>query len=94
MGWSFTSILTFRILTEVCLSACFPLCFSLISDTFHPKFRARASAVYTLGLYFGVGVSSLSLNMVMNIGWRNTYRVIAGLSFISTFQILTIKEPE
>jgi predicted MFS family arabinose efflux permease len=79
---------------EVCLSACFPLCFSLISDGFHPKFRARASAVYTLGLYLGVAMSSLSIIIVGKLGWRNTYRLIAGLSLGSCLQVLTIQEPK
>jgi len=89
----FTTILLPRIFTEICLAACFPLCFSLISDSFPPKFRARASSIYTLGLYFGVGMSSLSLIIVLEIGWRHTYQIIAGLSALSSLQVLTLKEP-
>lgn len=36
----FYSILIPRAFLEIALSATFPLCFSLISDSFHPKFRA------------------------------------------------------
>ena len=84
-SFNFYSILIPRILVEICLSATFPLCFSLISDTFHPKFRARASAIYMLGLYLGVAMSSLSIIIVDWIGWRNTYRLIAGLCYLSCF---------
>ena len=75
---------------EICLAATFPFCFSLISDSFPPEFRGRASAVYTLGLYLGVAMSSISLIFIGLIGWRNTYIVISCLSFLCCAQILCI----
>ena len=76
------------------MAAIFPFCFSLISDSFHPKFRARASTIYSLGIYFGFALSSISLNLVHWIGWRNTFRLISGVSLLSCFQILVLKEPK
>ncbi len=82
-----------RLLQSFFLSACFPIIFSLISDSFHPKFRARASSIYTLGLYLGVGMSSLSIVIEKQIGWRNTFRMVAGLSYLATLIILLVSEP-
>ena len=91
---AYWQILIPRIIQNFALSACFPICFSLITDGFHPKYRGRAASIYTLGLYLGVALSSLSLNICKFIGWRNTYRLVGGLSLLSCLFILLLKEPE
>ena len=90
---SFLAILLPRIFMEICLAATFPFSYSLISDSFPPEYWGRASAVYTLGLYLGVAMSSISLVFIGLIGWWITYMIVSGLSLLCCAQILLIKEP-
>ena len=39
-------------------------------------------------------MSSLSLVIEKQIGWRNTFRMVAGLSYLATLVIVLIKEPQ
>lgn len=66
----------------------------MISDNFSPKYRARASSVYTLGIYLGVAMSSLTIIFVEHIGWRNSYRLVAVISLIVTIATMFIEEPQ
>ena len=87
-------MLTLRIIQNFALSACFPICYTLITDGFHPKYRARAASIFTVGMYVGVAFSSLSLNICKYVGWRNKYRLVGGLSLLTCFIVLLLKEPE
>lgn len=50
--------------------------------------------MYTVGIYLGVALSSLTILIVNNVGWRNAYRISAGVSIIITFLTLFINEPK
>ncbi|CAI2367101.1 unnamed protein product [Moneuplotes crassus] len=90
---NFVTIFIPRIVMEISVTACGSVAISIISDYFAPKYRARASSIYMLGLYIGVAGSSLALISVKNIGWRNTYRIIGGISLLVTFFTIFIYEP-
>lgn len=90
----FVTILIPRVLMEISITACNACAYSLISDYFSSKYRARASSIYTLGLYLGVACSSLTILFVNEVGWRNSYRIVAGISLFVTFLTLFISEPK
>ena len=73
---------------------CNACAFSMISDYFSPKYRARASSIYTLGIYLGVAMSSMTIILVNNIGWRNSYRLVAGISLLVTIAVFFMYEPK
>lgn len=91
---SFIHLLFPRLIQEIALAANFPLSFSLIADYFSEEYKARANAVYSLGMYLGVGLSSLSLVMVMNLTWMKTFRILAYISLACGLLLLIAKEPK
>ena len=66
----------------------------MIADYFSEEYKARANAVYSLGLYLGVGLSSLSLVMVMNLTWMRTFRALSYISVAAGALMLFVKEPK
>jgi MFS family permease len=83
-----------KIIGEISMSSIFPIAFSLISDYFHPDHRGRANGVFALGIYLGNGLSSLTLTLIENIGWRNGYIVVAICCGIFSITIFFLKEPK
>merc|ERR1711998_810274 len=72
-----------------------PLSFSLIADYFPPENRATANSVIQAGNYIGVGVSSFSILLITQFGWRAQYGIMAGLSTLfGLATMLFVKEPE
>lgn len=58
-------------LFAVLVSACIPSSLSLINDYYEYELRATANSIFCFGLYFGVGLSSLTLILTDLVGWRN-----------------------
>ena len=91
---NFATLLIPRILMEIFWAASGPISFSLIADIFSQKYRARAVSIYNIGIYLGISLSSLSTLVVLGIGWRNTYRIVSGLSLIITIITFLVHEPK
>ena len=66
----------FRISLGIFESAYNPPAYSLIADYFHPDKRAFANSIYSLGIYIGGALSSLTLLFITGLGWRTTYLVV------------------
>lgn len=91
---AFWLLLILRTIMIVCMSSITPFCFSLLNDSFPEEYKARSIAVYQFGLYLGVALSNLSLEMCGAMGWRWAFRVVCALSIIPTLLFIIIKEPQ
>jgi MFS family permease len=92
---SFFVLAIMRVFHGMFNSATNPLSFSLVSDYFPPDKRATANSIIQAGNYIGVGVSSLSILLISQFGWRTCYGVMAALgALFGLGTILFVKEPE
>ena len=87
------------VLTRICLgifeSAGNPAAYSLIADYFHPDFRGTANSIYTLGIYIGGALSSLTIVIITGIGWRWAFAIIGYIGmFAGLLCLLFVKEPQ
>jgi len=71
-----------------------PLAVSLLSDYTLPSERGIAQSIYAAGVYLGVGMSSLSVILDDNLGWRTTMRVICGICWGFTLPLFFLPEPK
>jgi MFS family permease len=60
----FWSLFVFRFGLGIFESAFNPCAYSMIADMFHPKFRTTANSVFLSGIYFGGGLSSISIVLI------------------------------
>ena len=75
-------------------AACNPPAYSIMADYFHPQYRTRATSIYSLGIYLGGALSSLTGLMITATGWRWSFAIlgiIGGAAGI--FGFITIREP-
>jgi len=92
---SFLLLAIMRMVHGCLNSASNPVSFSLIQDYFPPEKRATANSLIQAGNYIGVGVSSLSILLINQFGWRYLYKFMGGLGVIfGIFTMLFVKEPE
>jgi MFS family permease len=92
---SFVGLLIPRIMLGVFQAACSPPAYSLIADYFSPDWRTTANAIYSLGIYIGGGLSSLSLIMITSIGWRWCFIVVACCGIGSAVVlVIFVREPK
>ena len=92
---SFAVFAGMRVLLGVLESACNPLAYSLIRDYFPSDQRSTANSILNSSIYIGGAVSSLSILLIQNFGWRDDYIFtgLAGMLF-GLSAILFLKEPE
>ena len=84
-----------RFLLGIFESVFAPCAFSIIADYFPPSQRASANSVLNMGIYLGVGISSLSIMFIKEYGWRWTYDIIGMIGIGSGFLLLFfVKEPK
>lgn len=92
---SFAVLAIMRVFHGMFNSASNPLSFSLITDYFPPDKRATANSIIQAGNYIGVGVSSLSILLISQFGWRVCYGVMGGAGILfGLATMLLVKEPE
>jgi MFS family permease len=91
---NFLVFVAMRILQGVAMSMCNPAAFSLIRDYFPPEYRSTANSIYSSGIYVGQAVSSLSILLIDNYGWRENY-MITGLygAAVALLAALILSEP-
>ena len=76
-------------------ASCGAPAYSLIADYFPPERRTTANSVYSLGIYIGQALSSLTILLINGVGWRGSFLVIGGIGFIFGIVGMTmIKEPK
>ena len=91
---SFAILAVMRVFHGAFNSATNPLSFGIIADYFPPDKRSTANSIIQAGNYIGVGVSSLSILLISQFGWRVCYGIMggAGLAF-GLATMLLVKEP-
>jgi MFS family permease len=78
LAWNFASLVVLRLGVGVGEASCAPAANSLLGDLFGPLQRARAIAVFMLGLPLGLGLSYLVSGWIAHeVGWRAALFVAA-----------------
>src|SRR5947209_5106729 len=83
LAWGFTSLFVFRLGVGVGEASCAPAANSLLGDLFPAQQRARALAIFMLGLPLGLGASNwISGVIARELGWRQALYVAAVPGFL------------
>jgi len=92
---SFAVFATMRVLLGILESASNPLIFSLIRDYFPPSHRSTANSILTSSIYLGTTISSLSILIISNYGWKISYRLTGGFGVLAGILVLLcLREPK
>lgn len=84
-----------RFLVGVFQAACNPPAYGIMSDYFHPKIRTRATSIYSLGIYIGGALSSITGLMIGGVGWRTSFLIIGCIGVgAGVVGLIVIKEPK
>jgi MFS family permease len=88
------SLLAMRIGVGIGEASCAPAGNSLIGDMFPANRRARATAIFMLGLPIGIFLSNLLGGVLAQAyGWQNTFYIAAIPGFVFAIMAFWIKEP-
>jgi predicted MFS family arabinose efflux permease len=94
LAWNYTSFLLTRIGVGIGEASCAPAGQSLIGDLYPPERRARAMAIFMLGLPLGLfGAYMFSGFIGQKWGWRAAFFVACVPGLILAALALLIKEP-
>lgn len=95
-GWinNFPMFVILRILLGIACAFCNPAAYSLIRDFFPPTRRGTANSIYSSGIYIGNALSSASISLIANYGWRKDF-IIPGYIGIALgiVGIVFLREP-
>jgi MFS family permease len=92
---SFSQLVGARLGVGVGEATCSPASTSLIGDLFPTSSRARAVAIWMLGLPIGLGLANGAGGWILqNWGWRNAFYVAAVPGVLCAILALGIREPE
>ena len=92
---SFWQLFGVRLLVGVGEATCSPASTSLLGDLFAKTERARAMAVFMLGLPIGIGLANaLGASIAQAWGWRTAFFLAAVPGLLSAAAALKIQEPE
>jgi MFS family permease len=91
---SFSQLIVARLLVGVGEATCAPASTSLIGDLFPPARRARAVAIWMLGLPLGLGLANGAGGWILQTwGWRTAFYVAAVPGLLCAVAALAIREP-
>ena len=94
LAQSFWQIFALRLGVGVGEASCAPAATSLIGDLFPASWRAKALAIFMLGLPVGVALSfAVSGTIAKNYGWRAAFFVAGVPGLLCALAVLFIKEP-
>jgi predicted MFS family arabinose efflux permease len=94
LAWNFTSFLLTRIGVGIGEASCAPASQSLIGDLYPPERRARAMAIFMLGLPLGLFSAYILSGVIGQAwGWRAAFLVACIPGLILAALALLIKEP-
>jgi predicted MFS family arabinose efflux permease len=95
LAQNFWQIFALRLGVGVGEASCAPAATSLIGDLFPPSWRAKAMAIFMLGLPVGVALSfAVSGTIAKEYGWRAAF-LVAGLpGVLCAIAVLFIREPK
>src|SRR5262245_2239805 len=91
---SFAQLIVARLGVGVGEATCSPASTSLLGDFFPAKLRARAVAIWMLGLPLGLGLANGAGGWILqNWGWRNAFYVAAVPGLFCAVLALLMREP-
>jgi predicted MFS family arabinose efflux permease len=91
---SFGQLIVARLGVGVGEATCSPASTSLIGDLVRPTERARAIAVWMLGLPLGLGLANGAGGWILqNWGWRNAFYIAAVPGILCAVAALAMREP-
>jgi predicted MFS family arabinose efflux permease len=94
LAWGFVSLFVFRLGVGVGEASCAPAANSLLGDLFPKEQRARALAVFMLGLPLGLGLSYIISGQIAEaLGWREALFVAGVPGLILGVLALWLPEP-
>jgi MFS family permease len=94
MARNFTELFIVRLGVGSGEAACAPASASLIGDLFPAARRAKALAVFMIGLPLGIALSFLGSSLLEHrFGWRSTFYIALVPGIICAFLALMISEP-
>jgi MFS family permease len=94
LAWSFASLFVFRLGVGIGEASCAPAANSLLGDLFPAQKRARAIALFMLGLPLGLGLSSVvSGEIAQRFGWRAALFVAGLPGLVLGLLVLAVPEP-
>lgn len=94
LAWNYTSFLLTRIGVGIGEASCAPAGQSLIGDLYPPERRARAMAIFMLGLPLGLFAAYMLSGLIGQAwGWRAAFFVACVPGLILAVLALFIKEP-
>ena len=95
LAQNFWQIFALRLGVGVGEASCAPAATSLIGDLFPPNWRAKALAIFMLGLPVGVALSfAVSGTVAKQYGWRAAFFVAGIPGILCAIAVLFIKEPK
>jgi predicted MFS family arabinose efflux permease len=91
---NFGQLIAARLGVGVGEATCSPASTSLIGDLFPTTWRARATAIWMLGLPLGLGLANGAGGWILqNWGWRNAFYVAAVPGLLCAVAALLVREP-
>ncbi len=94
MARSFSQLIVARLGVGVGEATCSPASTSLLGDLFPPRSRARAMAIWMLGLPIGLGLANgMGGWILQHWGWRRAFYVAAAPGLLCAVGALWIREP-
>src|SRR5581483_2374541 len=92
---NFNQLFACRLGVGVGEASCAPASNSLLGDLYTPRERARATALFMLGLPVGLGLGYiLGGYMAQYLGWRTTFYIAGVPGILLAILALYIAEPE
>lgn len=82
-----------RIATGVISSAINPLAYALVADFFPGDGRTTANSILSVGNYVGIALSSLSIILIKNVGWRAGYITMGAMGLMMGCFLVPFKNP-
>ncbi|MGQ0540590.1 MAG: spinster family MFS transporter [Blastocatellia bacterium] len=95
LAQNFWQIFALRLGVGVGEASCAPAATSLIGDLFPPNWRAKALAIFMLGLPLGLALSfAISGTIAKQYGWRAAFFVAGIPGILCAVAVLFIREPK
>ncbi len=83
MSNSLTALVVTRIGVGTFEAPCFPANSRILASWFPQQERARANAIYSVGMYAGIGFFSVPLFYVTEVfGWRGLFYMVGGIGVL------------
>jgi MFS family permease len=94
MARTFSQLIVARLGVGIGEATCSPASTSLIGDLVRPVMRARAVAIWMLGLPLGLGLANGAGGWILqNWGWRNAFYIAAVPGILCAVAALMMREP-